>query len=124
MNVAVAFMAYEAFQKKADYLRRGRLLATVDTDALKGRWVASYREWIQDPMAPHDHRGRLDIEAELDLRGEEIPAELVLDDTRKLEAAIQERLQQVERDPALKAELDRKFQRDYAEFVKGVQNPH
>jgi hypothetical protein len=41
MGAGAAFMAYEAMRKKVDYLKRGRPLAAVDTDELKGRWVAA-----------------------------------------------------------------------------------
>jgi hypothetical protein len=117
-------MAYEAMRKKADYLKRGRPLAAVDTDGLKGQWVAAFREWVQDTEVPRNHRERFDIEVELNLRGEDLPAALVVEENRMLEEKIQQKIQQVAKDPALKAELDRIFTRDYHEFLESFQNPH
>jgi hypothetical protein len=61
-DIAAAFMAHEALMKPSDYLQRGRLLASIDTDELKG--VIAFRAWARDPEAPQDHRERCDIEAE------------------------------------------------------------
>src|SRR6266542_1547207 len=100
MGVGAAFMAHEAMMKRRDYLQRGRPLASVDTDELKGQWVAAFREWVQDTEVPRDHRARRDIEAELDLRGEDLPAALVVEESRRLE----EKIQEVINDPVRSAE--------------------
>jgi hypothetical protein len=70
--------SYGAFNRQrrlANYLTRGRHLAGIDTEKLKAEWIIRYREWARDLKAPQDHQSREDIEAELDMRGEEIPAD-------------------------------------------------
>src|SRR5262245_53686741 len=75
LDPAEQYATYRRQKELADYLNRGRYLAGVSTEKLKEDWIAKYREWAKDIKAPQDHRSRFDIEAELDLRGEEIPAD-------------------------------------------------
>jgi len=116
-NSVSQYEAYDRQKKLASYLRRGRYLAGVTIEKLKEDWIVKYREWAKDIKAPQDHRSREDIEAELDLRGEDIPAdpEGYRQFTESMDRAWAE--------PPTLAERQR-ADAEFAEFLASLENPH
>jgi len=109
------YSAYVAMRQKAKYLQRGRYLAGVSTPELKSKWLAMFRQWAKNLKAPQDHQARQDIEAELDLRGEELPT----DAYREFSAAVKRALAE----PMTAAEQQR-ADAEYAEFLRSFENPN
>jgi hypothetical protein len=111
---------YGAFCRQrqlASYLQRGRYLAGVSIEKLREDWITRYREWAKDIKAPQDHRSRDDIEAELDLRGEELPPD---PEGYRLFSASKERAM---KEPPTVAEQQR-ADAEWAAFVASIENPH
>jgi hypothetical protein len=78
----VAYIQIKRQNELASYLRRGRQRAQTPTETLEGRWVALMRQWggaWGKGNWDFDHRERDDVEAELELRGIELPGHLVRD---------------------------------------------
>jgi hypothetical protein len=69
-------------QQLASYLQRGRQHAGAPTETLEDRWIVLMRQWLDawsNDRWEYDHRERDDVEAELELRGVELPGELIPD---------------------------------------------
>jgi len=69
------FMVSEELDKVRGYVERGRRFARVDSAALKDAWVVTLGKLPPDPVDPDLRSALDDIGAELQLRGEEPPAE-------------------------------------------------
>jgi hypothetical protein len=69
------FVMSEELDKVRSYLERGRRFADVDSAALKDAWVATLGKLAPDPLDPELRLVLDDTAAELQLRGEELPAE-------------------------------------------------
>jgi hypothetical protein len=111
---ASQYSAFCGMRKRANYLRRGRYLAGVGTPELKSQWLAKVRQWLRDGIkAPQDHRSREDIEAELEIRGEEVPWCQELNDALKA----------TRKDPPTLAEQQR-GETEFAEFLQSLENPN
>ena len=74
---ALAMLRNQDMDDLADYLNRGRLFAQTPVDQLEFRWVQLMHEWVKN-FTKTDHRAN-DIQAELGLRGIEIPMHLIKD---------------------------------------------
>jgi hypothetical protein len=59
-----------------NYISRGRQLKHTPTEELERRWAELMREWVKN-YTGFDHRERTDVQAELELRGIELPMHLV-----------------------------------------------
>jgi hypothetical protein len=116
-NSVSQYEAYDRQKKLASYLQRGRYLAGVSIEKLKEDWIARYREWAKDIKAPQDHRSRDDIEAELDLRGEEIPAD------PEGFYLFRENLEKAMKEPPTLAEQQR-GEAEFNEFLASLENPN
>ncbi len=69
------FVMSEELDKVRSYVERGRRFARADSAALKDAWVETLRRLPPDPIDPDLRSALDDIGAELQLRGEEPPAE-------------------------------------------------
>jgi hypothetical protein len=72
---ALPFVMSEELDKVRGYVERGRRFARDDTAALKDAWVETLAKLPPDPVDPELRLALDDIGAELQLRGEEPPAE-------------------------------------------------
>jgi hypothetical protein len=111
------YSAFVAMRKRAGYLlQRGRYLAGVGTPELKSRWLAGVRQWLRDGIrAPQDHRSREDLEAELGIRGEDLPTDAFYEFDAALKRAMAE--------PPTLAEQQR-GDAEFAEFLQSLENPN
>jgi len=71
----LSFVMSEELDKVRSYVERGRRFAGVDSAALKDAWVETLRKLPPDPIDPELRSALDDIGAELQLRGEEPPAD-------------------------------------------------
>lgn len=79
-----SYLQHQSMENVAHYVRTGRRFADLSTDDLSTRWAASFKRY-----ADTGERGDLDdYEAELSLRGEQLPMQLVQDEWRSLLAKI------------------------------------
>jgi hypothetical protein len=69
------FVMSEELDKVRSYLERGRRFAHADSAALKDAWVETLGKLPPDPLDPELRLVLDDTAAELQLRGEELPAE-------------------------------------------------
>ena len=72
---ALPFVMSEELDKVRGYVERGRRFASADSAALKDAWVETLAKLPPDPVDPDLRLALDDIGAELQLRGEEPPAE-------------------------------------------------
>jgi hypothetical protein len=69
-----------------DYIGRGRRLTGVDYGTLRRQWIAAMRLWSTKSANAEDHKLREDIQAELQLRGYQLPYDCVKDELAQLTA--------------------------------------
>jgi hypothetical protein len=79
----LAMLRNQQFDDLENYVGRGRQLAGTPAKELERRWTALMRGWLEN-FTGFDHRERNDIQAELELRGIELPTRLVEDVMRSL----------------------------------------
>jgi len=88
-NIWLSKIGSERVDRAARYVQRGRLMA---------RWQTAFRAFAQklNDQARQDYQ---DMESEIELRGLEVPVELVKDAIDELEARFQRAWKQVQLDP-------------------------
>ena len=91
-----AFSRSQAIDRTEDYVRRGRLLAQVESAALKDEWIAIYRRWCRDVRNFELQRRANDIESELSLRGVAVPVEAVVTEMNALADALKGELMKLD----------------------------
>jgi hypothetical protein len=104
MDWVEAYLRNQEQEQADDYRKRGRKLAAVETEHLKQQWVDAFKRWAAGNRA--DHRVREDIQAELLIRGHEVPFELVQGELAALKATSRATDERLFRDPARLARAD------------------
>jgi hypothetical protein len=116
-DTLAAFVECEAFDRVADYAKRGRRFNGLDADDLTTRWIAAFKVWAANPR---DRAESDDLEAELQLRGLKSPYDLVRKEFDALIAAAEAIM--AENNPRRSLELNVELQRDLVEFVRKTKN--
>ena len=75
LSNALPFVMSEELDKVRDYVERGRRFTSANTAVLKDAWVETLARLPPDPVEPVLRLALDDIGAELQLRGEDPPAE-------------------------------------------------
>jgi hypothetical protein len=75
LDNVVPFVLSEELDKVRSYVERGRRFSRVDSAALKDAWVETLGKLPPDPLDPDLRLALDDTAAELQLRGEDLPAE-------------------------------------------------
>ena len=75
LDNVVPFVLSEEMDKVRSYVERGRRFSRVDSAALKDAWVETLGKLPPDPLDPDLRLALDDTAAELQLRGEDLPAE-------------------------------------------------
>jgi uncharacterized protein (DUF2164 family) len=103
----------ELLEQTRDYLTRGRRFERLRLDQLNKVWAEAFRQFVRRKIGPH-LRDMDDAGAEIRLRGEEFPTDLVTLEVEQLRAAIQ-RVGPI----FPSAEFDRKID----EFIRNMNKP-
>ncbi len=101
--IILAMLRNQQFDELENYVSRGRQLGHTSVAGLKHRWATLMREWVKDFKGEIDNQERSDIQAELQLRGIELPIELIGNTFRSLQQLAQKAADEVEFDPDRKA---------------------
>ena len=122
-DVILGYLQNQSSLEAENYLKRGRHLKDVETGILKERWIELYRELFG---ARDDTRRteREDVNAELSLRGEDIPFEAIAVEVEALRGDIsaeRERLKNGE--PVRFSELHREIALDIEKFRGQLKKP-
>jgi hypothetical protein len=120
-DVMLAYLENKQLEASADYVRRGRHLADVDSDELQWRWIADFKAWATN-VRRHDHKPREDIESELIIRGQPFPFEAVTEEWATILAANREFTKRLESDPALLTDVERKLVADVEAFHRSLKD--
>ena len=75
LDNVLPFVLSEELDKARGYVERGRRFAHADSAALKDAWVETLGKLPPDPLDPDLRLALDDTAAELQLRGEDLPAE-------------------------------------------------
>ncbi|MFI5020082.1 MAG: hypothetical protein ACHQRJ_00320 [Alphaproteobacteria bacterium] len=71
------FLLSQCLDNVADYAKRGRPFSHLDSNSLKEQWADAFRHWLLSPSDDGLQAVHRDLEAELSLRDEPLPMELV-----------------------------------------------
>jgi hypothetical protein len=108
-----AWLQNELLEQTRDYVTRGRRFERLRIDQLNEEWAKAFRQFVRRQIGPHA-RDMDDAGAELRLRGEEFPTQLVMSEMEQLRAAIQ-RVGPI----SPSAEFDRKIDK----FIRDMNKP-
>lgn len=81
----MAMFASRRMDEQQSYLVRGRALVSQETEALLSAWLFELNAWADDKVQ-FDRQRMDDVEAELGLRGIDVPADQAPDAVEKLAA--------------------------------------
>jgi len=97
-NIWLSKIGSERVDRAARYVQRGRRYHELSDADLMARWQTAFRAFAQklNDQARQDYQ---DMESEIELRGLEVPVELVKDAIDELEARFQRAWKQVQLDP-------------------------
>jgi hypothetical protein len=113
-----AYIANQSMLQMEDYLKRGRAFESVEDGTLKSIWVGAFKDIAANFGGPLAWRRYYDVSAELGVRGQEPPFDLVRLEIAVLRAASRERVRKL--DPAKIA----KFNEDVDKFIQsGKEKP-
>ena len=83
-----AWLQNELLEQTRDYVTRGRRFERLRINQLNEEWAKAFRQFVRRQIGPYV-RDMDDAGAELRLRGEEFPTQLVMSEVEQLRAAIQ-----------------------------------
>ena len=120
-KMTAAWLKDQGLRQLESYLKRGRVLEGKGAEELKGRWVDLFRELAE--LDNTHERERNDIEAELSLRKDEAPYDLVLAEmdsfTKKVFAGVEEVMQ----DPDRMEDAENDLLADFKAFLDELDKP-
>jgi hypothetical protein len=117
-----AYFGNVGLQRAEAYLKRGRHLAETPTGQLKERWVTLFKTCVECAMnqqreARDSELEREDIEAELLIRKDGPPYELVGKETKDLQVATKLAVAELQRNPARLQQVAEELAEDISEFL-------
>ena len=121
-KLTYAWLQNKPLELAQDYLARGRRYAGLPTDEVKTRWVAAFREMVADLRAPERQQAAQDLEAELTLRKEDVPYDLVRTELESFSAAAMAAIQRLRQDPERFARIDREIMQQIAAFYSSTKD--
>ena len=77
ISTIMSLLADEQMDHMADYVRRKRPLSAVPLERLSLDWIREFRLFMGDPADPEVNNRLEDVEAEMSLRGAELPREAI-----------------------------------------------
>jgi hypothetical protein len=102
------------------YVSRGRLFSSLSLDQLKSQWAAAFKSYVADPSAPGARVESDDLEAELMIRREELPMELVQVEWQHLLKNADLAIERLKRDPKRLKEANEEIVKDVADFYEAA----
>ena len=88
----IAFLQEKALRHTEAYVKAGRRFAPMDIADLNRAWVVSFKVCVRNWRDPNAWAARDDIEAELRIRGQQPPWDLVTDEMDHLRRTVEEAL--------------------------------
>src|SRR5262245_28004185 len=114
----LAWLNNQSLEHAEAYARRGRHLRGIETEELKRRWIELFRHWaVVAPRQRVDHTERMDIEAELSMRGDALPDDEVAEARAALVQASMEAAATLDLDPERKMALERELRDEIHQFL-------
>ena len=122
-DIILGYLQNEGALETENYLKNGRHLKDVETGILKERWIELYKEFFG---AFDDARRteREDVNAELALRGEQVPFEAVAVEAETLRKVISAELERQEKEePGRLSDASREIELDIEKFRAQLMKP-
>ena len=105
-----------------DYLKRGRRFKEKEIGFLKERWVELMRASFNHDKTNIQERD--DVRAEISLRGEELPAEMLTKEMKAFTDSFPDELERMEREePERLDEMERDLNIELAGFLRQLKKP-
>jgi hypothetical protein len=123
-ELMLAHLENKRIEGATAYARRGRPLAAMSDEDLHRDWLLAFRAWAASERDGKkcDHRAQEDMEAEMYLRGNDPPLNLVKEEITTLRVASERRMDQFNRDPKKLLELDQQLSEDLAAFAQSLDD--
>ena len=109
-DLVQSYLENKSLEKIADYVQRGRRFSTCSLDELRTKWCDAFKQYVASGISSESD----DYEAELSLRREPIPLELV----QKEWDSLQEKINAVLNDPQARNRVGKGIVHDLLEFSR------
>lgn len=117
-----AWLQNKPLEHVQDYVGRGRLHAGLQTDELKAQWVNAFKRMIADLRTPELRQAAQDLEAELVLRKEDAPYDLVRAELAAFSAAAMAAIEMLRKDPERFAKADQELAQKIVAFYSATKD--
>src|SRR5579871_2513075 len=95
-GLVVAWLDNQDLEHTQAYAASGRYLATLTDEVLRACWIAALKHWANDPMRHAGHNLRVDLEAEMRLRGSAPPFANVATELETIGSAVTAHIKQLD----------------------------
>ena len=121
-DLVQGFLANESSRDLEDYLKRGRRFEENEIGFLKERWVELLHEMMNFDNTNKEERA--DIHAEIELRGEKPPFEIIIKEFDAFAEKLNVEMERIEKEePDRHDEANRNLTVEIAEFLRQIKNP-
>jgi hypothetical protein len=117
-KLVIAWLQNKSLDHAHGYVQRGRRFSAMPTEELKQRWVATFKAYVADVQLPRLKADMDDLEAELNVRKETPPFDLVGVELEALIAMASAAAERLQKDPARHKEVDHEFMEQIADFYQ------
>jgi hypothetical protein len=123
-DLMLAHFENKRIEAATAYAQRGRPLAAMSDEDLHRDWLLAFKAWAASERDGKkcDHRTQEDMEAEMYLRGNDPPLNLVKEEITTLRIVSQRRMNKFNRDPKKLLELDRQLGKELAAFAQSIDD--
>ncbi len=119
-DLMLSWLENKSLEKVHDYVGRGRLFRDIPIDQLKDQWARAFKVYAANPHVPGATAESDDFEAELTIRQEPLPMDLVEVEWRQLQNKIDTAMKNLERDPERHKQANEEIVNDLVDFYASI----
>lgn len=112
-----AWLEHNSFKLVTHYVQRGRVYRRLSNEALIETWVENMREHCRNPGEPNAYRTQNDLDAEMELRGLEMPLTRVAADLEIRRQYLVKRVGEIKEDGKEWEAVGEAMKQDLIDFI-------
>jgi hypothetical protein len=116
-----AWLDHNSFKLMTNYVRRGRAYRGLSNESLIEAWVENMREHCRNPGEPNANRTQNDLDAEMELRGLEMPLMRVAADLEIRRQYLVKRVEEMKKDGKEWEAAGEAMRQDLSDFLVDLE---
>jgi hypothetical protein len=116
-----AWLKGRDFERVTRYVKRGRRYSQLSDEMLIETWVGNMKQYCRDPGEPQAHDIQLDLDAEIGLRGFDMPYQRVAGEFEVLHQHFIQRVEEMKKNGKEWDDFNDAMKQDLAEFLVAMQ---